>query len=84
MNDKQAKTDAYIFLQCGDDACRFRFPAPAAEVAGVHCPRCRGAVSHGDDTWLATLPAGDGPTHWSNGAPPLAALLDNIRSVHNV
>jgi len=83
VKDKRGETDTYIFLQCDDDACRFRFPAPAAEVVGLRCPRCRGAVGRGDDTWPAPPPAGDGSADWSNDAPPLAALLDNIRSVHN-
>lgn len=84
MNDKRARTDTYLFPQCADDACRFRFPAPAAEIVGLRCPRCRGAVGRVDDAWPAVPPVGNGPAGWSDGAPPLAALLDNIRSVHNV
>lgn len=89
MNDKQAETEDYLFLQCADATCRFRFPAPAAETAGLLCPRCRGAVNRG-----ATRPDGDfrlfpplassEPAERADGAPLLAALLDNIRSVHNV
>ncbi len=76
--------DAYLFLQCADATCRFRFPTPAAEAEGLRCPRCRGAVGRGGDAWPALPPASDEPVNWSDSAPPLVALLDNIRSVHNV
>ncbi|MCL4802906.1 MAG: TrmH family RNA methyltransferase [Anaerolineae bacterium] len=70
----------YVFLQCLDDGCRFRFPATTDEAKAICCPRCGGAVA-------VALPAqGLKPAHH---APPLVGLdlvgcLDNIRSIHNV
>ncbi len=67
-----------LFLQCRDDACRLRFPATAAEAAGLVCPRCRGplaqvAVASKAEVAPAVVPR-----------VALVALLDNIRSIHNV
>ena len=70
---------AYVFLQCGDETCRLRFPAAAAEVAGLACPRCHGPLAVAAVVERAPLTA---PSAWSR--PPLIALLDNIRSIHNV
>jgi tRNA G18 (ribose-2'-O)-methylase SpoU len=90
VKDERAGTDSYRFAQCSDDACRFRFPAPAAEIEGLRCPRCHAAVH--SDGFRPPLPpareetAGAGydkPAGQTRGAP-LAALLDNLRSVHNV
>lgn len=69
----------YVFLQCRDQTCRLRFPAATAEVAGLVCPRCRGPLSMAAVVERAPLTA---PSTWSQ--PPLVALLDNIRSIHNV
>lgn len=70
---------AYVFLQCNDETCRLRFPAAAAEVAGLACPRCQGPLAVAAVVERAPLTA---PSAWSQ--PPLIALLDNIRSIHNV
>lgn len=71
---------SYIFLQCLDEACRFRFPAEQAAIAALICPRCRGELA------VAAEAAGE---KFAPQMPPaagrsLVALLDNIRSVHNV
>ena len=70
----------FIFWQCRDDACRLRFPAEAATAeAGLVCPRCRGPAAV-----VAVVPRA--PLSPPDGAPRarLIALLDNIRSIHNV
>lgn len=66
--------------QCVQEACRFRFPVPAAGKKGKACPRCGAA------TYAATEPfAGERPRAVSgNEAPPVEALLDNVRSIYNV
>lgn len=73
---------AYRFLQCVDEACRFRFPAPAGEA--VRCPRCREPVvvvariearSEDERPLSSSIP---------NSDRVLVGLLDNIRSIHNV
>ncbi len=69
----------YVFLQCSDKTCRLRFPASTAEVAGLACPRCHGPLAVASVVERAPLTA---PGAWSR--PPLIALLDNIRSIHNV
>lgn len=70
---------AYLFLQCRDETCRLRFPASAAEAAGLLCPRCRGPLAVAAVVERAPLTVSGA---WS--PPPLVALLDNIRSIHNV
>lgn len=67
--------------QCQNENCRFRFPAPAGSEAGNCCPECGGTTSFRDAPFSATdrlPPAPD--AH----APPVEALLDNIRSIFNV
>lgn len=75
---------AYFFLQCVDEACRFRFPAATDEAEAARCPRCRGplvvvarieARSQDERPLLGNAP---------DGGRVLVALLDNIRSIHNV
>jgi tRNA G18 (ribose-2'-O)-methylase SpoU len=69
----------YHFLQCRDATCCFRFPAPIQEATAIRCPRCRGEVfvaeiaTRSVDTVAPEIPA----------TPAWAALLDNIRSIHN-
>ncbi len=71
---------SYLFLQCRNEACHFRFPVDRKDSTGIVCPRCRSAL----------LPVGeaiqDRPA--SQESPPaqreIVALLDNIRSIHNV
>ena len=84
----------FVFVQCRDDACRLRFPAEAAAVeSGLVCPRCR------NKTLALTLsprerglegasrPAegrDDRPAATGAAGVRLVALLDNIRSIHNI
>jgi len=70
---------AYVFLQCRDETCRLRFPAPAAEAAGLVCPHCRGPLA---TTAVVERAPFAPPAH--RPRPTIVALLDNIRSIHNV
>lgn len=76
----------WLFLQCADGACRFRFPAPAAEAttvavaATVQCPRCHGPVVVVARSSQERPPQSDSP----DVGRELVGLLDNIRSIHNV
>lgn len=70
----------YVFLQCSDEKCRFRFPASVVEAKAVRCPRCHGAVF---ETGVIPL----GKVEHLDPLPDdrtLVGLLDNIRSIHNV
>lgn len=66
--------------QCQNEACRFRFPAPAGTDEGRQCPECGHATAFSGEPFAAEAPA-TGPAR--NG-PPVEALLDNIRSIFNV
>lgn len=67
--------------QCQQQECRFRFPAAVQAGIGDRCPRCNGPTSS------VTKPF-DGRGMTRQGAcavgPPVAALLDNVRSSYNV
>lgn len=69
--------------QCADDACRFRFPAPATLVE-LPCPRCKGPTL----VVMTEKPEGSLRPERSpkpvTSPLPLEALLDNIRSTYNV
>jgi 23S rRNA (guanosine2251-2'-O)-methyltransferase len=82
----------YVFLQCRDEMCRLRFPAPAAEANGLPCPRCRGETQEGrrGEGDVESAEKNEGLFSVSSAPalrpphPSLIALLDNIRSIHNV
>ena len=66
--------------QCGNEACRFRFPVMTDSGLGEKCAFC------GAETAVATPP-------FTNQTPPpfpsppptnLAILVDNVRSIYNV
>jgi tRNA G18 (ribose-2'-O)-methylase SpoU len=70
----------FVFLQCTNEQCRFRFPASVEEAKAVSCPRCRSAVYvAGEALREQTEGSGTSPENRT-----LAGLLDNIRSIHNV
>lgn len=71
---------SYLFLQCTDAQCRFRFPAPVAEAKALRCPRCRSDTRVVAEAVRTTPDSPSDPT--TNNT--LIALLDNIRSIHNV
>lgn len=66
--------------QCQNDACRFRFPAPAGSDEGRQCPECGALTDFVGEAFAAHSPqvSPDG------SGPFVEALLDNIRSVFNV
>lgn len=61
--------------------CGLRFPVEDQSPLGAECPRC-GAPTEFVDEAYETHEAS--ATVEENAGPPLAALLDNIRSVRNV
>lgn len=69
----------FVFLECCDNACHLRFPATPAEAPALRCPRCHGPLQA-----AAVSFKGDFAPPPSVANPPLAGLLDNIRSIHNV
>jgi tRNA G18 (ribose-2'-O)-methylase SpoU len=70
---------SYIFLQCRNEACRFRFPANKGESAALACPRCRGELAVAEAA--IDKPA---PQTFLPDGRSIVAVLDNIRSIHNV
>ena len=70
----------FTFVECGAPTCRLRFPLPPLAQTPV-CPRCGGAL-----LTAVTLPtpAAENPAAMPQTGPPLAAVLDNIRSIYNV
>ena len=69
----------FEFRQCEWAECHFRFPAEVEAPRAIRCPRCGAA------TVTAGQPApflADPTVETSN--PIFSALLDNIRSIHNV
>ena len=69
----------YVIRACSDPTCRARYPAPAADGDAARCPWCGSptAVVH---TLAAPAEADESPA----AAAPIAALLDNVRSLFNV
>jgi len=78
----------FVFVQCGDDACRLRFPAEVAAVeAGLVCPRCRHKTLSLTLSQREREPEARAQREREfDGAAGvrLVALLDNIRSIHNI
>ena len=71
--------NAFAVMECG--ACRFRFPVWLARPQPPTCPHCRTANLHLSTPYPAhAVSKTMAPDH----QPPLVALLDNIRSTHNV
>lgn len=78
MNEK---SPVFYFCECSHAGCRFRFPSLAAEATRLVCPRCGQALVLAAPVW----PEVGGETAVSPPiSRPLTALLDNIRSIHNV
>lgn len=71
--------EEYQFRQCEWDECRFRFPVQVDEPRAKRCPAC------GSDTFKVGVPASSVPEADNDPLrPTFEALLDNIRSIHNV
>ena len=71
--------DRYHFRACSADACGLRFPAGLDQPGQELCPRC-GAVTH----VVEQRPPAENPAVFPAATPGFSALLDNIRSIHNV
>jgi 23S rRNA (guanosine2251-2'-O)-methyltransferase len=69
----------FLFLQCLDELCRFRFPVAVVDAPIPKCPRCGSEVvvvaAHEKSGSLRRNGQSDGPK-W-------VGILDNIRSIHN-
>ncbi len=69
----------YEFRECEWPECRFRFPVEIDGQRATRCPRCGAAAV------VVSGPAVTAVKQLADrGAPSLSALLDNIRSIHNV
>jgi len=69
----------YEFRQCEWEECRFRFPVEVEGPRASRCPRCGAA------TKVVGVPASvQGREPVKPATPSFSALLDNIRSIHNV
>lgn len=69
----------YEFRQCEWEECRFRFPVEVEIDRANRCPQCGAATD------IAALPSQNSAIQTENPATPsFSALLDNIRSIHNV
>lgn len=82
-------TGEYAICECSNAQCRLRYPASRRDRAYTRCPACHGPVTHKP---ALIHPREENRTPASGGSPaapqqdalPLCALLDNVRSVHNV
>lgn len=70
----------FIARQCA--ACSLRFPVALGSGLGEACPGCGGPTA-ADPEPYATFGAREA-TPWPPRGAPVAALLDNVRSVQNV
>jgi 23S rRNA (guanosine2251-2'-O)-methyltransferase len=69
----------FAFWQCGQPGCDLRFPAALDDPRAARCPRCGAPTRPGP-----ALPPAVADSHGRFPSAPLEALLDNIRSIHNV
>jgi 23S rRNA (guanosine2251-2'-O)-methyltransferase len=69
----------FLFFQCLDNTCRFRFPASAKEAPLHLCPRCGSEVVVAAADEKIDSPCSEDQV---NGTGWIG-LLDNIRSIHN-
>ena len=69
--------------QCQKQECRFRYPWNERDPAAMRCPRCGSPVDVVLEytSEIERLAQTSAPR---NERPPIAALLDNIRSTFNV
>ena len=71
---------SFQFRECAAPDCRLRYPLQTGAPGGICCPRC------GSETKLVASAAVDKVTAVARTSQtaPFSALLDNIRSIHNV
>jgi tRNA G18 (ribose-2'-O)-methylase SpoU len=70
----------FTFVECAAPACRLRFPLPPLAETAV-CPHCGGELL---PVAALPIPPAENPVINAQSGPPLAAVLDNIRSIYNV
>jgi tRNA G18 (ribose-2'-O)-methylase SpoU len=70
---------AFLFAECCAPACDFRFVAQEDDPRRERCPRCGAATR-----LTAARPGPPESGAPAPAQPPIVALLDNIRSTHNV
>jgi 23S rRNA (guanosine2251-2'-O)-methyltransferase len=68
-----------FFLECQNPACGLRFPLDLAQFEGKYCPRC-GSILTKDSPRLKSQSFLSG----QKSPKVLIAILDNVRSAHNV
>lgn len=69
----------FQMYECPNPACRFRFPAVSGDAQAAVCPHC-----HTPTQVVSAIFHHNQPPMPPSPARPFAALLDNIRSIHNV
>ncbi len=72
----------WVIWECSQTQCRLRFPAALHERLDGRCPRCGGATQVARRLTPAAEAAPPAPAVGQR--LPLAALLDNVRSIFNV
>jgi tRNA G18 (ribose-2'-O)-methylase SpoU len=75
-------TGEYAICECSAPECRLRYPASRRDKAFARCPACGAPVTH-DQVLFPQAEGGSSPSPVRE-VLPLGALLDNIRSIHNV
>jgi 23S rRNA (guanosine2251-2'-O)-methyltransferase len=68
-----------FFLECQNPACGLRFPLDLAQFEGKYCPRCGSPLTK-DSPRLKSQSFSSN----QNNPKKLIAILDNVRSAHNV
>jgi tRNA G18 (ribose-2'-O)-methylase SpoU len=76
-------TGEYAICECSSQTCRLRYPAGRRDRAYARCPACHAPVTHVHFLAPQAERAGVGGADGGVMTLPLAALLDNVRSVHN-
>jgi 23S rRNA (guanosine2251-2'-O)-methyltransferase len=74
-------SSVYVFRQCSQPECQFRFPAESSNQRAGICPKC------GAETCVVENVSPQPPFSVPAGSQPAGifeALLDNIRSIYNV
>ncbi len=73
--------NSFVIRQCGNQHCRFRFPAPSEQIHPRFCPKCGFKL---DNLGLAYTNYRISDTGSRKNKSELSVLLDNIRSALNV
>jgi 23S rRNA (guanosine2251-2'-O)-methyltransferase len=73
--------DHFVIRQCGNQHCRFRFPAPSDQLIQAYCPKCGHVLSEAIQPYTNLLKQ---PVYPPNRTISLSILLDNVRSALNV